>query len=44
MTETDKRCEELIFEHIKKHYPDHKVCVCVVDALLVCSPILLCSH
>ena len=25
VTETDKACEELIFNHLKKHYPDHKV-------------------
>lgn len=24
VTETDKACEELIFNHLKKHYPDHK--------------------
>ncbi|CAN6479112.1 unnamed protein product [Victoria cruziana] len=24
VTETDKACEELIFNHLKKHFPDHK--------------------
>ncbi|WOL10430.1 inositol monophosphatase 3 [Canna indica] len=24
VTETDKACEELVFNHLKKHYPDHK--------------------
>ncbi|KAJ0963554.1 hypothetical protein J5N97_028676 [Dioscorea zingiberensis] len=24
VTETDKACERLIFDHLKKHYPDHK--------------------
>ncbi|RRT69877.1 hypothetical protein B296_00028229 [Ensete ventricosum] len=24
VTETDKACEELIFNHLKKHYPDHE--------------------
>ncbi|KAJ1690269.1 hypothetical protein LUZ63_014424 [Rhynchospora breviuscula] len=24
VTETDKACEELIFNHLTKHYPDHK--------------------
>jgi inositol-phosphate phosphatase/L-galactose 1-phosphate phosphatase len=24
VTETDKACEDLIFNHLRKHYPDHK--------------------
>ncbi|KAH7673301.1 inositol-phosphate phosphatase / L-galactose 1-phosphate phosphatase protein [Dioscorea alata] len=24
VTETDKACERLIFDHLKKHYPEHK--------------------
>lgn len=37
VTETDKACEELIFNHLKKHYPDHKVylmCVCIIKSTL----------
>ena len=24
MTETDKACEDLVFDHLRKHFPDHK--------------------
>lgn len=40
VTETDKACEELIFNHLKQRYPSHKVRVSVTvssweDSLLL---------
>lgn len=28
VTETDKACEDLIFNHLKQHFPTHKVNSC----------------
>lgn len=28
VTETDKACEDLIFNHLQQHYPEHKVNSC----------------
>lgn len=31
MTETDKGCEELVFNHLKQLFPNHKVIIPSVD-------------
>lgn len=35
VTETDKACEDLVFNHLKKRYPDHQV-KSHIGALICC--------